>query len=141
MTDINTFAPYRYGSQHSFSCAEKNCTYIVENPGSKCVRQFKVDGGVFPENSSQIRCDWLFLNDTNQAAYYVELKGTDIFHAIEQIEKTEQEIQPSIREYVVYRRIVYHSHSHRVTDQRVQKWKLKGNGANIVKERKHIDRF
>ncbi len=55
MTDINTFAPYRYGSQHSFSCAEKNCTYIVENPGSKCVRQFKVDGGVFPENSPQIR--------------------------------------------------------------------------------------
>lgn len=141
MTDINTFQPFRAGTHSTFSCTENNCTYIGKNPNDKEIRQYKIDGEVFPKNSSPLRCDYLFLNDTNRVAYYVELKGTDIFHAIEQIQQTEKEIQPSIREYAVYRRIIYYSRSHRVNDQRVQKWKLQGKGANVLKERKHEDTY
>lgn len=136
MTDINSFTPHRAGKFPTFSCAENKCTYVGKNPKAKDIRQFKIDGDVFPQNSPQTRCDYLFLNDTDQAAYYIELKGTDILHAIEQIQETEQEIQHSIKEYTVFRRIIYYSHSHRVTDQRVQKWKLQGKGANTLKERK-----
>lgn len=141
MTDINAFQPCRAGRHPTFSCTENNCIYTGKNPRDKNIRQFKVDGDVFPSNSPQPRCDYLFLNDTDQTAYYVELKGTDIFHAIEQIQQTEREIQPSIKEYAVFRRIVYYSHSHRVKDQRVQKWKIQGKGANVVKERKHEDTY
>lgn len=141
MTDINSFTPHQAGKLSVFSCNENSCTYVGKNPKKKDIRQFKVDGNIFPQNSPLPRCDYLFLNDTDQAAYYIELKGTDIFRAIKQIQQTEQEIQTSIKEYTVFRRIIYYSHSHRVTDQRVQKWKLQGKGANILKERKFEETF
>ena len=52
MTDINTFQPFRAGTHSTFSCTENNCTYIGKNPNDKEIRQYKVDGEVFPKNSS-----------------------------------------------------------------------------------------
>ena len=34
-----------------------------KNPDKKAIRQFKVDGEVFPKGHDPERCDWLLLDD------------------------------------------------------------------------------
>lgn len=96
MTNINEYTPFRKGTYPTFSCSENKCTYLGNNPERKEIRQFQIDGGVFPKGTTPARCDWLFLNDTDLAVYYVELKGSDIPRAIAQIQSTENEIHPSV---------------------------------------------
>lgn len=73
--------------------------------------------------------------------YYVELKGSDIPRAIAQIQSTENEIQSSIRQYSVFRRIVYHTGSHKVNGSEAINWKKQGRGANIIKAQKYDEVF
>lgn len=142
MIDINCYKPYRKGKHATFTAEENRCSYIGENPKRKDIRQFKIDGEVFSKGSSQLRCDFLFLNDTDQKAYYVELKGSNILHAIEQIKKTEEAIQMSIIKYAVYRRIVCsRSCSHDIRNHKCLMWRKSGKGANIIKERQMIDTY
>lgn len=92
MPNINNCVPYRAGTCSSFVSSENGCKHEAKNPDKKAIRQFKVDGEVFPKGHDPERCDWLLLDDTKGNAYYIELKGSDIPHAIEQIESTIREI-------------------------------------------------
>ena len=141
MTNINDYTPFRKGTYQTFSCSENKCTYFGKNPEGKEIRQFQVDGGVFSKGSTPARCDWLFLNDTDSRVYYVELKGSDNPRAIAQIQSTENEIQSSIRQYSVFRRIVYHTGSHKVNGSEAINWKNQGRGANIIKAQKYDEVF
>ena len=120
MTNINNYAPYHAGTYPSFVSSENGCKHEAKNPSRKVVRQFMVDGGVFPKGSGPLRCDWLILNDTDQHAYYIELKGSDIPHAIEQIEATIREV-PTYRE--IHRRIIYKTNTLKMHDHTATKWK------------------
>ena len=55
------------------------------NPTEREVEKIEVDGCVITEG---IRCDWLVrLNDaTSKEEIYVELKGSDVYHAVEQLQ-------------------------------------------------------
>ena len=66
MTDINRFVPYREGRHPVFSSTENGCTHIAHNQDRNDVRQFKIDGDVFPEKTDPQRCDYLLLNDTKK---------------------------------------------------------------------------
>lgn len=83
MPNINSCVPYRAGTCSSFVSSENGCKHEAKNPDKKAIRQFKVDGEVFPKGHDPERCDWLLLDDTKGNAYYIELKGSDIPHAIE----------------------------------------------------------
>ncbi len=78
MTNINKYSPHCEGKQSSFVSSENGCKHEGKNSSHDEVRQFKVDGEVFPKKNPKIRCDWLLLNDTKKHAYYIELKGSDI---------------------------------------------------------------
>lgn len=124
MMNINKYSPHCEGKQSLFVSSENGCRHEGRNPSHNEVRQFKVDGEVFPKNNPKIRCDWLLLNDTKKHAYYIELKGSDIPHAIEQIETTIKEISPSIPEYKqIYRRIIYKTGTHKTRESSVTRWK------------------
>lgn len=139
MTDINKYVPFREGTYPCFVAVENKCKYEAKNPNKKDVRQFKIDGEVFSTGNKQLRCDWLILNDTDRHAYYIELKGSDIPHAIEQIEATIQMISPSIPDYQkTYRRIVYKTGTHKIQESSVIKWKKKHPDA-IVKHLTYSD--
>jgi len=56
---------------------------------------------------SSPKCDYLVLNDDKRAVYFIELKGTDINHAIEQIEKTSEKLKKYLNNYVINMRIIY----------------------------------
>lgn len=97
------------------SCEERQPIIVSRDVGTKrehrainkniCrVTQYKVDGDVTRDTS--IRCDYLVMNDDLKEAYLIELKGSDIEHALEQLEATAKRFQNELREYFVKYRIV-----------------------------------
>lgn len=123
MTDINRYSPRRAGRYPLFTATENGCTHKAYNTEGSNVRQFKLDGEVFPPNREPQRCDYLLLNDSKQTAYFIELKGAQVSKAIEQIETTICEIKASIPQYLIYRRIVLKKGTHGVQDSCLLQWK------------------
>lgn len=122
--DISLSRPLREGFHSIFSSKENGCCHIGRNVDKSYVRQYRVDKEIYGTTSREPRCDYLLLNDDKRTAYFIELKGSDIERAIEQIDHSVSEISPSLG-YVVFRRIVYHTGSHKVNSQKVSRWKAK----------------
>ena len=55
MPNINNCVPYRAGTCSSFVSSENGCKHEAKNPDKKAIRQFKVDGEVFPKGHDFIR--------------------------------------------------------------------------------------
>lgn len=68
------------------------------------VTQYRIDGDVIRDAS--ICCDFLVMNDDRRDAYLIELKGSDIDHALDQLEATAARFQTELREYRVRYRLV-----------------------------------
>lgn len=70
------------------SITEKGKTFQIDNSKSKVkVKCIKVDNCVF-DGKDGIKCDYLFEVESAKKIFYVELKGSDVIHAIEQIHST-----------------------------------------------------
>jgi hypothetical protein len=50
--------------------------YIGINQGGHLIAKYKIDGSIL--SGSQISCDYLILNTTNNNAYFIELKGNHL---------------------------------------------------------------
>lgn len=131
--------PCQEGRHRRFVSCENHCKHIGDNPKEKYIRQVKVDGDAFPPGKEPKRCDYLLLNDTDKVSYYIELKGSDVRTAIEQIDSTVSLIAPTIKDYtVIFRRIILRkARSHEIHDSFVTKWKAK-HGA-VIASREHTD--
>lgn len=139
MIDINSYKPFRSGKYSEFRSSENRCTHIGVNNNAYDVRQFRVDGEVYSKADTASRCDYLLLNDSKADAYFIELKGSDIKKAIQQIESTIAEILPSIQTYTVYPRVIYHSGSHSIHDSSVISWKKRHQGRAVIKQIQYTD--
>lgn len=69
------------------------------------VSQYRIDGNVI--RSASARCDYLLMNDDKADAYLIELKGSDIEHALEQLDKTARNLQKELAGYTVKYRLVH----------------------------------
>lgn len=58
---------------------------IFLNPDRRTYKKVQVDGCTIKDG---IKCDKLLLSDDEHEERYVELKGTDVMHAIDQLETT-----------------------------------------------------
>lgn len=70
------------------SLSEKNSSLKINNPERREVRKIRVDGCVITEGP---RCDYLIISPKNME-YFIELKGSDVKHAIEQLEASIKKI-------------------------------------------------
>ena len=132
--NINDFTPHRAGQHSVFTSAENRCTHVGKNKNRHMIRQFKVDGEVVAAGDMSPRCDYLLLNDDAKTSYYIELKGSDLVKAIEQIETTVAMIAPSIPEYAVLRRIVFRTGTHGIQTRPVLSWKRKHGNTVVIKD-------
>lgn len=71
--------------------------HIAYNNDRDEVYQYNVDGNIIREG---IRCDFLLMNKTKQHIYYIELKGSDIVHALAQIDATEKALKQRFKEEI-----------------------------------------
>lgn len=123
--NINDYTPRRSGTYAEFVSSENGCKHIGRNVSRHEIRQFKIDGEVIAKNADTARCDYLLLNDEAKRAYYIELKGSDLEKAIQQIEATVQMFQTSLPGYTTYKRIIYFSGTTDIKGSAVQRWKAK----------------
>ncbi len=72
------------------TCAEKGKRYNLINDGGYTISLFHVDGGMISGVQDVQKCDFLYVVFDSECptAIFVELKGTDIRHAIQQIKET-----------------------------------------------------
>ena len=123
--NINDYTPRRSGTYAEFVSSENGCKHIGRNVSGHEIRQFKSDGEVIAKNADTVRCDYLLLNDEAKRAYYIELKGSDLEKAIQQIDATVRMLQDSLTGYATYRRIIYFSGTTDIKGSAVQRWKAK----------------
>lgn len=64
---------------------ENNRKILFLNPSRFVYKKVQIDGCTIKKG---IRCDKMLLSEDEHYEYYVELKGTDVMHAIDQIEAT-----------------------------------------------------
>lgn len=63
---------------------ENRCKITFRNPSRLQIRRIHIDGCVITEG---LRCDYLLIN-RDAVEHYTELKGSDVRHALQQIEAT-----------------------------------------------------
>lgn len=67
---------------------EQKSKIVFVNRLKKVCLKVDVDGGVIPSAEHSLRCDKLLVEKLKPLFCFVELKGVDIEHAIEQLEKS-----------------------------------------------------
>lgn len=93
-------------SDFNSGCDKYQKIIVSKDPGSKPkhiavnvddseVYQYRVDGDLIREGK---RCDYLVLNKDKRTVYYIELKGSDLETAIEQLENSELILNKRFRE-------------------------------------------
>lgn len=113
--------------------AEKNCSHRAINEDASVVYQFKIDGDIVPSNDTAgLRCDYIVENETKASAYIIELKGTDLPHAYDQIRATVKRFKNELNGYTIKPRIVFHANTHAIHDSKYRVF-LKEYANAIVK--------
>jgi len=80
--------------------SEKRSRFVMMNPRQSIFRKILVDGCAITDGP---RCDYLVIGP-DDAEYFVELKGCDIRHAIQQLETSIQNLGSKI---VIIKRFSY----------------------------------
>ncbi|NBP68858.1 MAG: hypothetical protein EBR30_20195 [Cytophagia bacterium] len=88
------------------TCSDKksSTTYIYNNPNSDRLSKYRVDGCLINDNSA--KCDYLLLNCDKSKSYFIELKGSDLIRAVEQIDRSIDLLEHALADYSVSARIV-----------------------------------
>lgn len=100
--------PSYCGSHQKIIVSEENRVQHrgINNDRNK-VRQIKIDGDMWTKGTSTVRADYLLLNEDKKTAYIIELKGSDIEHALEQIKNTDVNLNEALSDFQKYWRLVY----------------------------------
>ena len=102
---------------------ENHCEHRAINHDRNYVNHIKIDGKVIPKACRDTkRIDFLLLNETKKTAYFIELKGSHIKDAFEQLEITDKCLKPILEGYDAQWRIIYHSRTTRLRTNEVNQY-------------------
>lgn len=126
LIDINSFSSLCKPTQKIIKSRDNRspCEHRAINVNRCLVRQFKVDGQIFQTTETK-KCDFLVTNDSKKDAYLIELKGTNILAAIEQLETSYRLLFSSFSDYQMHFRIISKSNTHAVHSSAFLKFRLK----------------
>ncbi len=88
-----------------FTAVENKRKYVLNNKHKQQICKLKVDKGIIQDEDVN-KCDYAFLICDSNSLILVELKGSDLLHAVEQIISTINIFGTNIRHNTVSARIV-----------------------------------
>lgn len=94
-----------FDNRRHISISENRKKYLLHNDVADFIAVFHVDGGMI-QSHEIIKCDNLVLDATSMKAIFVELKGTNLAHALEQVNTTIDMLSSDVTEYSLFARIV-----------------------------------
>ncbi|GAB6009165.1 hypothetical protein [Dysgonomonas reticulitermitis] len=77
--------------------------YRYINKSANHLAKYRVDGGLI---SSGKKCDFLLLNCEQKQSYFIELKGSDMSQAIDQIDRSIDLLRHNLTGFAFFARIV-----------------------------------
>jgi hypothetical protein len=96
---------FQHEQRPTVVCKDKGKSeYIYENRRKDFLSKYRVDGGLIVDDIA--KCDFLLLNCSQKQAYFVELKGSDIIRAIDQIDSSIDFLKPQLDDTKIFARIV-----------------------------------
>lgn len=105
--------------------------HIANNRKKSLVYQYKIDGEVITVGP---RCDYLVINDELKTAYLIELKGSDVIHAAEQLSATADVLFCCLKGYKLFFRIIANRIStHAIKSTAYKKYEMKWGKALVHK--------
>ena len=96
-------------NQKKIISQESGNRHVVDNPYQIEVYQYHVDGDIIPkDDTSGERCDYIVeaSKQSKPIAFIIELKGSDLLKAINQIEATISRYKQQLANHGIYPRIV-----------------------------------
>jgi hypothetical protein len=81
---------------NTIKCEEKGRVFYLENANGEMVEKITVDGCYYTKGGNELRCDYVLNHQstmqgaTQSVTIFVELKGTDLEHATNQILATNE---------------------------------------------------
>lgn len=90
------------GCDREHCCEENGKKYRIYNEDKKDIRVYRVECLI----DSGRRCDKLVLNCRDSVAYFVELKGTDLDEAVDQLGASIDQLKRRIDGWTIYARVV-----------------------------------
>ncbi|GHV21179.1 hypothetical protein FACS189428_1170 [Clostridia bacterium] len=101
--DTFTHFDFYHKQDKKIICKEKRSKYTYENRSLDQITKYRVDGNLISEGK---KCDFLLLNCEKKKAYFIELKGSDLHQAIDQITTTIDMLKNSLSDFTICARIV-----------------------------------
>ena len=82
------------------------------------------------------------MNRDKKSAYLIELKGSNVLHAMDQVLSSSRLLQEDLADWDVFYRIIYRSRTQEVRQSRIVRWKEKMGKKNgipvvILKEKQY----
>lgn len=127
-------ADFTHDDRKAISVSDKKSAtkYMLDNNSRLHHSLYRVDGALITDGN---KCDYLLINCENKRAYFIEIKGSDLNHAIDQIDAALTTLRKSIPNHTVYARIaltrVNGSDLKSIKYKKLQKW-VQGMGGNII---------
>ena len=103
---FNHFFEFQHKQRKNITCTDKGSRtkYIYPNNDFDFLSKYRVDGGLIADDG--YKCDYLLLNCNKLHSYFIEIKGSDLIRAIEQIDRSIDLLKPLIADFSVFARIV-----------------------------------
>ena len=87
-------------------CSDHKSTtnFIYDNRSSDELTKYRIDGCLIADAGA--KCDFLLLNCTKNESFFIELKGSDLIRAVEQIDRSIDMLLSSVNDFSINARIV-----------------------------------
>lgn len=83
---------------------KSSTNFIFDNRSSDSLTKYRVDGCLITDEGA--KCDFLLLNCSKSESFFIELKGSDLIRAVEQIDRSIDLLLNLIIDFNVNARIV-----------------------------------
>ena len=103
---FNNHFEFQHEQRAIITCMDKGSKtkYVYNNNDSNFLSKYRVDNGLIAD--SGVKCDYLLLNCDKKQSYFIELKGSDINHAIDQIDRSIEILKSTLLDFAFFARIV-----------------------------------
>ncbi|MBP1672378.1 MAG: hypothetical protein H6Q25_193 [Bacteroidetes bacterium] len=138
---FNHHFDFQHERRSIVTCSDRgSVTYKYNNESLDFISKYKVDGGLISDSSA--KCDFLLLNCNRKYSFFIELKGSDISRAIEQIDRSIDVLKDNLSGYYIFGRIVLtRDNTTKLPDLKIKKLerKLSSFNGNLIKRTRLLE--
>ncbi len=138
---FNHHFEFQHERRSVVSCSDRgSVTYRYHNESLDFLSKYQVDGGLI--NDSNAKCDFLLLNCNKRYSFFIELKGSDISRAIDQIDRSIDVLKDNLSGYSIFGRIVLtRVNITNLVDLKIKKLerKLSSFNGNLIKQTRLLE--